>query len=82
MPMPRQSYARVISSVDDHIGRILNKLDETGIADSTIVIMMGGNRHSAEDIKKRIRVNNHASGYPKGYYYSRTAVVEIPASGS
>ncbi|HIO64715.1 MAG TPA: hypothetical protein EYN37_10880 [Dehalococcoidia bacterium] len=53
MPMPRQSYARVISSVDDHIGRILNKLDETGIADSTIVIMMGGNRHSAEEIKKR-----------------------------
>ena len=44
--------------------------------------MMGGNRHSAEDIKKGIRVNNHASGYPKGHYYSRTAVVEIPASGS
>lgn len=70
MPMPRQSYARVISSVDDHIGRILNKLDEKGIADNTIVIMMGDNGHSAEDIKQGISVDNHASGYPKGYYYS------------
>ncbi len=69
MPMPRQSYARVISSVDDHIGRILNKLDETGIADNTIVIMMGDNGHSTEDVKG-IRVNNHASGFPKGHYYS------------
>ena len=70
MPMPRQSYARVISSVDDHIGRILDKLDETGITDDTIVIMMGDNGHSAEDVKAGIRVDNHASGYPKGHYYS------------
>jgi arylsulfatase A-like enzyme len=56
--------------VDDHIGRILNKLDEAGIADSTIVIMMGDNGHSAEDVKSGIRVDNHASGYPKGHYYS------------
>ena len=69
MPMPRQSYTRVISLVDDHIGRILNKLDEAGIADNTIVIMMGDNGHSTENLKG-VRVNNHASGYPKGHYYS------------
>jgi arylsulfatase A-like enzyme len=69
MPMPRQSYARVISSVDDHIGRILDKLDETGIADNTIVIMMGDNGHSAED-KEGITVDDHVSGYPRGHYYS------------
>ena len=30
LPMPRQAYARMISSVDDHIGRVLDKLDATG----------------------------------------------------
>ncbi|MBI1246715.1 sulfatase-like hydrolase/transferase [bacterium] len=69
MPMPRQSYARVISSVDEHIGRILKKLDETGLADNTIVIMMGDNGYSAEN-KPGITVDNHASGFPKGHYYS------------
>ena len=53
MAMPRQSYARVISTVDDYIGRVLDKLDETGLRGNTIVIMMGDNGHSAENNKGR-----------------------------
>ena len=68
MEMPRQSYARVISSVDDHIGRVLTKLDETGLRNRTIVIMMSDNGHSTED-NAGIRVENHVSGYPVGHYY-------------
>lgn len=68
LPMPRQSYARVISSVDDHIGRVLDKLEETGLRNNTIVIMMSDNGHSTED-NAGITVGNHASGYPRGYYY-------------
>lgn len=68
MPMPRQSYARVISSVDDHIGLVLEKLDQTGLRDRTIVIMMSDNGHSTET-NDGIRVKNHVSGYPVGHYY-------------
>jgi arylsulfatase A-like enzyme len=68
MPMPRQSYARVISSVDDHIGRVMEKLESTGLRDNTIVIMTSDNGHSIED-SKGIAVDDHSSGYPRGHYY-------------
>ena len=67
-PMPRQSYARVISSVDDHIGRILDKLEATGLRKKTVVILMSDNGHSAED-SAGISVDDHSSGYPRGHYY-------------
>jgi arylsulfatase A len=68
MAMPRQSYARVISTVDEHIGRILAKLDETGLRDNTIVIFMSDNGHSVEN-NAGIVTENHVSGYPRGHYY-------------
>ena len=68
LPMPRQSYARVISSVDDHIGRVLDKLEETGLRNNTMVIMMSDNGHSTEN-NAGISVENHVSGYPVGHYY-------------
>jgi arylsulfatase A len=67
--MPRRSYARVMSTVDDQIGRIIDKLDSEGVRDNTIIIYMSDNGHSAED-KEGIQVDNHVSGYPKGHYYS------------
>lgn len=69
LPMPRQSYARVVSTVDEYIGRIVIKLRETGQRKNTIVILMSDNGHSAED-NRGITVENHSSGYPKGHYYS------------
>ena len=69
LEMPRRSYARVMSTVDDQIGRIIDKLDSEGVRDNTIIIYMSDNGHSAED-KEGIQVDNHVSGYPKGHYYS------------
>jgi arylsulfatase A len=66
--MPRQSYARVISSVDEHIGRVLGKLESAGLRENTIVILMSDNGHSVED-SNGIGVDNHTSGYPRGHYY-------------
>ncbi len=68
MPMPRQSYSRVVSSVDEHIGRVLDKLEATGLRDNTIVILMSDNGHSVEN-NAGISVDNHSSGYPRGHYY-------------
>lgn len=68
LPMPRQSYARVISSVDEQIGKLLDKLESVGVQENTIVILMSDNGHSVED-SKGISVDNHSSGYPRGHYY-------------
>jgi len=68
MAMPRQSYARVVSTVDNQIGRILKQLDDSGIRDDTIIIFSSDNGHSEEN-NKGVSVENHTSGYPKGYYY-------------
>ena len=64
---PRKSYASVVSTVDDKIGQILNKLEELEIRNNTIVIFMSDNGHSTEETK--IRVENHLSGIPKGTNY-------------
>jgi len=42
MELTRQYYAN-ITCADRNIGRVLNKLDETGLADNTIVIFIGDN---------------------------------------
>tara|TARA_R110002049_G_scaffold27321_4_gene94501 strand:+ start:48064 stop:49467 length:1404 start_codon:yes stop_codon:yes gene_type:complete len=69
MAMPRQSYARVVSTVDDYIGRVLDKLDEKAIRKNTIIVLMGDNGHSAED-NKGVLFDDHKSGFPLGHYYS------------
>ncbi len=69
MKMPRKSYARVVSTVDDHIGQIMEKLEAKGLRDDTIIIFMSDNGHSTEH-NRGIHVKDSASGYPKGHYYS------------
>ena len=69
LPMPRQSYARVISTVDDYVGEVLDKLVEIGQEENTIVILMGDNGHSREN-KAPIDIDDHASGFSRGHYYS------------
>ena len=46
---PRNSYASMITTVDNRIGQVLNKLDALGIRENTIVIYMSDNGHSTED---------------------------------
>ncbi len=41
-----KNYYRLISGVDEVVGRIRNKLEELGIADNTIIVYMGDNGFS------------------------------------
>jgi arylsulfatase A-like enzyme len=36
-------YAGMVQSVDESVGRVMNKLDELGVADNTIIIIMSDN---------------------------------------
>lgn len=67
LPMPRRAYAKMVSTVDDRIGRVLAKLDEHKLTDDTIIVFMSDNGHSQESTA--IRVDNHNSGLPKGHNY-------------
>ena len=67
LPMPRRSYAKVISTVDDRIGRIVTALEENDVLDHTILVCMSDNGHSAET--NEIRFDDHHSGLPKGHRY-------------
>jgi len=67
MKMPRRSYAKMISTVDDRIGIVVGKLEELGLRDDTIIILMSDNGASEEDAL--IRVEEHTSGLPKGHHY-------------
>lgn len=68
LEMPRRSYARVVATVDHQIGRIIEQLEDSGIRENTIIIFSSDNGHSEEN-NKGVSVENHTSGYPKGYYY-------------
>ena len=67
LPMPRRSYAEIVSTTDDRIGRVLTKMDEVGLRENTIVVFLSDNGHSAEN--HSIRVSGHNSGLPRGHHY-------------
>jgi arylsulfatase A-like enzyme len=68
LPMPRRSYAAMISTTDHYMGLVMAKLDELGLTENTIVIFQSDNGHSEEN-NDGIRFDDHASGLPKGHYY-------------
>lgn len=49
MPMPRRDYAAFVSTVDERIDRVLDKLEELGLRENTIVIYQSDHGHSVED---------------------------------
>ncbi|MDZ7720818.1 MAG: sulfatase-like hydrolase/transferase [Balneolaceae bacterium] len=45
---PRRSYAASVSTTDEQIGRIVEKVDELGIRDNTLIIFQSDHGHSTE----------------------------------
>ena len=67
LPMPRQSYAKIISTTDDRMGTIMKRLDQHGLTENTVVVFMSDNGHSGEDYQ--IKGEQHVSGFPEGHHY-------------
>lgn len=55
-PRPRAAYAAMISDLDEHVGQILAKLEEHGVADNTLVVFTSdnGTTHPGRDPKFHI----------------------------
>ncbi len=64
----RRSYGAVVTTTDHYIGRVVDKLEELGLREKTIVIFMSDNGHS-EETSNTIRIDGHSSGYPNGHFY-------------
>ena len=69
LPMPRRSYAAIMTTTDHYMGLVMEKLDDLGLTENTIVIFQSDNGHSVED-KGALTMDDHTSGLPKGHYYS------------
>ena len=67
-PLPRRPYAAFVTTTDHYIGQLLDKIEELGLREDTIIIFMSDNGHSMES-SNRIRVDDHKSGYPKDHFY-------------
>ncbi|MHC4293659.1 MAG: sulfatase-like hydrolase/transferase [Planctomycetota bacterium] len=64
---PRRSYAKIVSTTDDKMGRVVDKLEELGLRENTIIVFMSDNGHSEEE--NQILFDDHNSGLPKGANY-------------
>lgn len=83
------NYDHRVSVVDGYIGRILNKLDEQGLADSTVVILTADHGESFGELGVKghgLGINNasvhvplliHIPGLPPADYHRPVALMDI-----
>lgn len=78
MEYPRNLYAAFVSTQDDMIGNLLNKLEELGIRENTIVVFQSDNGYSTEE---RAHFGGGSAGMLRG---SKASVFEggirVPAA--
>lgn len=49
LPTPRREYAAFLSTMDEKIGEVINKLEELGLRENTLVIFQSDHGHSREE---------------------------------
>ncbi len=49
LPSPRREYAAFISTTDEKIGELINKVEDLGLRENTIIIYMSDHGHSTEE---------------------------------
>jgi arylsulfatase A-like enzyme len=62
LPMPRRSYAAMVSTTDDRIGQVLRKVDALGLRNNTLIVWMSDNGHSTENARSPEGRNYGANG--------------------
>ncbi|MDB5327558.1 MAG: atsA 27 [Phycisphaerales bacterium] len=77
LPTPRREYAAAISTIDDHVGKLLAKLDELGLRENTIVCFMSDQGHSME--KDANRGGGNAGPYRGAKFSLLEGGVRVPA---
>lgn len=75
---PRDLYAAFISTMDDKIGQLIDKLDELGLRDNTIIVFQADNGYSTEE---RAHHGGGNSGVYRGSKFSLfEGGIRVPAA--
>ena len=64
---PRKTYAKIVSTTDDRMGMVMDKIEALGLTDETLFLFISDNGHSTEDYQ--ISIDAHVSGFAKGDNY-------------
>ncbi len=67
LPYPRKLYAAFLSTLDENLGRLLEKVDSLGLRERTIVIFQSDNGHSTEE---RAHFGGGSAGVYRGAKFS------------
>ncbi len=62
----RRTYAAMITAVDDGVGRILDKLDELGIDDNTMIFFLSDNGGPTKNASSNAPLRGHKGDYFEG----------------
>ena len=62
-PRPRAAYAAMISDLDDHVGKVMAKLDSLGIAENTLIVFTSDNGPTHRGQDKRWHVGGAACDF-------------------
>ncbi|MBN2330167.1 MAG: sulfatase [Candidatus Omnitrophica bacterium] len=63
------TYAAMVHSLDENVGRVLQKIDSLGIADRTVVFLFSDNGGVANEIRGQFVTDNHPLRSGKGSLY-------------
>ncbi len=77
LPSPRNMYAALISTMDEKIGQILNKLEELGLAENTIVILQSDHGFSTEE--RTFGGGGYAGSYRGSKFSLLEGGIRVPA---
>lgn len=67
VPYPRDLYAAFVSTLDEHIGELLAKVEELGLSQDTIVVFQSDQGHSVEE---RAHFGGGSAGIWRGAKFS------------
>lgn len=77
LPSPRNKYAAFISTMDDKIGQVLDKVKELGLAENTIVVLQSDQGHSEEE--RTFGGGGYAGPYRGSKYSLFEGGIRVPA---
>jgi arylsulfatase A len=62
-------YAAMVYSLDENVGRVLDKIDELGLADNTVVVFFSDNGGYINQFNQKVVTNNYPLRSGKGSLY-------------
>lgn len=75
---PRDLYAAFISTIDEKVGQLLNKLEELGLRENTIIVFQSDNGYSTEE---RAHFGGGSAGILRGSKFSLfEGGIRVPAA--